>query len=136
MVIVHNDITFFFEKIFEDLDCQPDTRAYIVSIYAKYKNSKHDLSKDSITLIFMQARIKHNFSSYQNLGDLIFFSNTIAPSHLKNASKDYYDTIGRLSYLSCYNLINRKWKLFEEISDNFIILENQVKNRLNKNILF
>lgn len=130
MDMIHKNITKFFEEILNDLECHQDTRAYIISIYGKYKNADFDLSKDSVTLLFSQARLKQDFLTYQNLGDWIFFANTIAPNHLKFASKEYYDTIARLSYYSCYKLINKQWKLFEELSDNFITLESQVKNKL------
>ena len=130
MNILHKNITKFFEELLMDIECQYDTKAYIISIYGKYKSAEFDLSKDSITLRFAQARNKHDFLTYQNLGDLIFFANTIAPNHLQFASKEYYDTIARISYYSCYKLINKQWKLFEELSDNFIVLEKQVKNKL------
>jgi hypothetical protein len=131
MDIIHKNLTNFFDELLTDLECQRDTKAYIINIYVKYRTAQFDLSKDSVTLLFAQARSKQDFLSYQNLGDWIFFSNTIAPAHLKFASKDYYDTIARLSYFSCYKLINKQWKLFEELSDNFLLLENQVKNKLN-----
>lgn len=131
MNLVYDSVNNFFEEKLKDLKCQPDTRAYIISIYDKYKNSEFDLSKDNVTLLFVQARNKHNFYNYQNLGDWIFFSNTFAPKHLHFASKDYYDTIGRISYNACFNLINGKWKLFQELSENFVYLEEQVKNKLN-----
>lgn len=139
MTLLHKNITNFFEELLTDIECQYDTKAYIISIYGKYKSAEFDLSKDSITLRFAQARHKQDFLTYQNLGDWIFFANTIAPDHLQYASKEYYDTIARLSYYSCYKLINRQWKLFEELSDNFIRLENQVKHKLeplfqNKNL--
>jgi hypothetical protein len=135
MNILHRNITNFFEEALADIKCQGDTRAYIVSIYGKYKSAEFDLSKDSITLLFAQARHKQDFLTYQNLGDWIFFANTIAPNHLKSGSKDYYDTIARSSYYSCYKLINKQWKLFEELSDNFIQLEHQVQIKL-KNLYF
>jgi len=128
--IVHKNITNFFEDLLIDLECQRDTKAYIVSIYGKFRSADHDLSKDSVTLLFAQARNKHDFLTYQNLGDWIFFSNTMAPRHLHDASQDYYQTIARLSYYSCYKLINKQWKLFEELSDNFPKLEHQVKTKL------
>lgn len=131
MEIIRDNITQYFDELLVDLDCQRDTKAYIVSIYGKYKSARFDLSKDSITLRFAQARTNQDFLTYQNLGDWIFFANTIAPNHLRFASKDYYDTVARLSYYSCYKLINRQWKLFEELSDNFNILETQVKKKLN-----
>jgi hypothetical protein len=127
---LYKNINGFFDEILIDLNCQRDTKAYIVSIYGKYKTAEFDLSKDSVTLLFAQARSKQDFLTYQNLGDWIFFANTIAPAHLKGASKDYYDTVARLSYYSCYRLINREWKLFEELADNFIVLEERVKKLL------
>lgn len=130
MDISHRNITNFFEEVLDDLECQKDTKAYIISIYGKYKSAQFDLSKDSVTLLFAQARSKQDFLTYQNLGDWIFFSNTLAPKHLRFASKDYYDTVARLSYYSCYRLINREWKLFEEMSDNFLTLESQVKTKI------
>lgn len=129
MDIYHKNVTNFFDELLSDLECQQDTKAYIISIYGKYKSSEFDLSKDSVTIQLAQARNKQDFLAYQNLGDWIFFANTIAPNHLKFASKDYYDTVARVSYYSCYRLINRQWKLFEELSDNFLILENQVKKK-------
>lgn len=130
MDTTHRNITNFFEEMLDDLQCQQDTKAYIISIYGKYKSAQPDLSKDSVTLQFAQARHNQDFLIYQNLGDWIFFANTLAPAHLKFASKDYYDTVARLSYYSCYKLINKQWKLFEELSDNFLSLERQVKNKL------
>ncbi len=130
MSVIHGNISSFFDELLSDLNCQYDTKAYIVSIYGKYKTAEFDLSKDSVTLLFAQARSNQDFLTYQNLGDWIFFANTLAPQHLQNASKDYYDTVARLSYYSCYKLINRQWKLFEELADDFIRLEAQVKKRL------
>lgn len=130
MDISHKTITSFFDELLTDVRCQPDTLAYIVSIYGKYKSAQFDLSKDSVTLMFAQGRTKQDFLTYQNLGDWIFFANTMAPSSLRGASKEYYDTVARVSYYSCYRLIDRKWKLFEELADNFPSLERQVKQKL------
>ena len=127
---LHRNVHSFFEELLNDLNCQQDTKAYIVGIYGKYKSASADLSKDSISALFSQARDKHDFLSYQNLADWIFFSNTLAPQHLRFASKDYYDTIARVSYYTCYRLINRQWKVFEELSDNFLLLEAQAKKKL------
>jgi len=130
MDLFHRNLTSFFDELLIDMECQRDTKAYIVSIYTKYKTAEFDLSKDSVTLLYAQGRTKQDFLTYQNLGDWIFFANTMAPEHLRNASKDYYDTVARLSYYSCYRLINRQWKLFEELADNFLVLEKEVKEKL------
>jgi hypothetical protein len=125
----HKSVNGFFQELLIDLDCQDDTKAYIVSIYGKYKVADFDLSQDSITLLFAQARSKHDFVSYQTLGDWIFFANTMVPGHFQS-SKEYYDTIARLSYYSCYKLINGQWRLFEEMADDFMSLEARVRKLL------
>ena len=130
MDTIHLNINDFFEELLSDVKCHQDTKAYIVSIYGKYKSAQFDLSKDSVTMLFAQGRDKQDFLTYQNLGDWIFFANTMVPNHLQKASKDYYDTVARLSYYSCYKLINRQWKLFEELADNFLFIERQVKEKL------
>jgi len=132
MDIIQSDIVKFFEEKLEDLQCQYETRSYIISIYGKYRFSDFDLSQDSITLLFSQARFKQDFLIYQNIGDWLFFIKSMAPQHLNNASEEYYDTIARLSYSACYKLINRQWRLFEELSDNYQFLQEQIKNKLPK----
>lgn len=130
----YKNLTIFFEEVLIDLPCQADTKAYIVSLFTKYKNTHFDLVDNSITLTFAQARNKQDFSTFQNLADWIFFSKTLVPQSLQAASEDYYTVIGRESYYSCYKLINRQWKLFEEMADNFIILELETKKLLSKRL--
>lgn len=124
----------FFDDIFEELKCEPATKAYIKGIFVKYRTAHQDLSKDSLTIIFAHAKEKLDFSLFQNLADWIFFTRSFAPLHLNAASEDYYETLARISYYRCYILINRQWKLFEELSDNFVDLEKQTKTLLNKNL--
>jgi len=133
--MLYQNITIFFEEVLKDIKCQDETRSYILSIYKKQTKPDFDLSKDSITLLFAQAQEKRDFYTYQNIGDWIFYINTIAPKYFKFIDKKYCDTLGQLSYYSCYKIINRKWPLFEELSDSFIDLEEQCKNKL-KDISF
>ena len=135
MDALYKNLGSFFGDVLSDLDCQADTRAYIVSIFGKYKNAEFDLSNDSITAVFCQARQKHDFSIFRNLGDWIFISNTVFPQHLdKHSSRDYQTTIARMSFYTCYRMTNRRWKLYEEISDRLSDLEQQVKTRLDMRI--
>ena len=130
MTLRYQSVNNFFDELLNDIVCHQDTRAYIVGIYDKYKSANFDLSKDSITLRLAQGQEKQDFFTYQNLGDWIFFTNTVAPQFFQNASESYYNSIAQLSYYSCYRLINRQWKLFEELADNLLILEKQVKQKL------
>lgn len=134
MDTLHKNVSSFFDELLTDLECQHDTKAYIVSIYGKYKSAEFDFSKDSVTLLFSQARHKQDFLTYQNIGDWVFFSNTWAPAHLRFASKDYYDTMAQLSYYSCYRMTNKQWKLFEELADNFNFLEDRVREKIENSL--
>lgn len=113
------DLNNFFSKELERLDCDDTTKAYIVSIFTKYKHSEFDYSKESITLLFADAKKTHNFALHQTLGDWLFYSFALYPEHLNNASPEYYRSVGQLSYYSCYRLMNRQWKLFENLADGF-----------------
>jgi len=120
------NINDYFSDLLNDLSCGNETKSYIASIYGKFKNSKNDLSKDSIVLLFCQARHKHDFSSYQDIGDWIFFSNTI----FNNLNEDLYKTFAKLSFYSCYKMTNKKFLFYEELADNLTILEYEVKEKL------
>ena len=109
----------FFYKKLEPLGCQEDTKAYIISILDKYKTPTFDFSREKVTLLYAEAKYSYDFIKYQNLGDWLFFAKSCFPEHLKNASEDYYVTIAKLSYYSCYSLLNKQWPLYENIADNF-----------------
>lgn len=126
----------FFGKQLEGLDCQKLTQAYIVGIFGKYRTADFDLSKESLTLKFAEARTQRDFAKFQTIGDWIFFSQSLMPQHLHYASKDYYDTVARLSFYSCYQLLNRQWQVYEELADDFVPLNKEVSIRLNKIICF
>jgi len=132
MDTIHLNINDFFEELLSDVKCHQDTKAYIVSIYGKYKSAQFDLSKDSVTMLFAQGRDKQDFLTYQNLGDWLFYSQSMFPQSLKNASENYYDTIAQLSYYGCYRIV-KTWKIYEELADEFPILTRQVRDILLKN---
>jgi hypothetical protein len=131
MNALHKNIANFFGEILNDLECQQDTKAYIIGIYGKYKTSQFDLSKDSATLLLAQARAKQDFLIYQNLGDWLFFSKSMFPESLKNASENYYDNVAKLSYYSCYRII-KTWRIYEELADEFVTLTEQIRTSLIK----
>jgi hypothetical protein len=126
-----NGISLFFQNELSNLNCDENTKSYIIGIFYKYRSSQFDYSGQSITIKFAEAKASHNFESYQNLADYLFFMGSIFPEYLNYTSKDYYQTIGRLSYYTCYRLINKQWKSFEELSDRFPELENETRNLLN-----
>lgn len=119
---MHTSVSVYFTNELTNLQCDDLTRAYIVSIFTKFKATSDDYSKDSLTLKYAEAKYRYDFVSFQKVADYIFFCNSLFPEHLNNASIDYYYSIGQLSYYSCYKLINKQMKIYEDLADNFVYL--------------
>jgi len=117
----------YFADILKNIVCDENVKSYIVSIFSKYKTSHYDLSKDSITIQFSSAKSNNNFEKFRTVADYLFFANSVFPESLNNASKDYYYSIGRLSYFNCYRIIH-DWKLFEQLADQFIPLSTECRS--------
>ena len=124
MTITMSIREFFKEKV-QNIPCHEDTKAYIVSTFVGFKRtvpgseaSSKDLSDKSITIEYIQAQEERSFERYQQLGDWILFNNAMFPESLV-VSDEYYSSIARLSYYKCYQIVNREWKLYEELADNF-----------------
>lgn len=120
-----NNLGSFFTDVLQKLRCEEDTRAYIISVFSKYRNSTFDLSQESITLAYARASLHQDFLGFQTIGDWLFFANALFPESLSKTSKGYYHNLARLSYYSCYRLINRQWVLFERLADDFVPLSEE-----------
>jgi hypothetical protein len=125
-----SNLNSFFQEVFEDLNCREDTKAYITSVFAKYKTSHFDFSKDSITLVYANAKQNSDFYTFQNIADWLFFARSFVPEHLSFASTEYYQSIGRLSYYSCYQLTRRQLSFYENLADDFVKLELETRKIL------
>lgn len=130
MELVKNLNSFLAER-FKTLPCRDDTKAYIINIFVSFQECENDLSNSSITLVFAEAKINYDFASYQKLGDWILFAKSIHPEHLKFASPEYYSYIGKSSYDACYRILNKKWVLFQELSDKFDTIHNELRKNIN-----
>ena len=119
----HNINTFFTNKL-KNIPCDENVKSYIIGIFSKYKTSNYDLSTNSITIEYNFAMLNNNFEKFQTIADYLFFMNALYPKALKNASKDYYHSIGKLSYFHCYRII-REFKIYELLADDFITLSQQ-----------
>lgn len=94
------------------------TKAYIVGVLT----ARHtDYSNESISLIFLQAKLENKFELFQSIGDYLLFTQSIFPKHLSSQAA-YYDNIAQFSYYKCHLILNKKWELFEELSDKFVNL--------------
>lgn len=108
------------------INASEQTIAYIRSIFKDYMRAENMPTNMSVTLLYAEARESYSFEKYQKLGDWIFFSKTVLPGHLVNASEKYYIALAQNSYYKCYLLTKRQWKLFEEMADNFEYLSGAI----------
>jgi hypothetical protein len=132
VVIVVEDLNTVFDQLSQELSCDQETKAYIAGVFSKYRTTTFDLSKQNITLTYAQAHFQQDFLTFQTIGDWLLFAESLFPESLHSASEDYFFNLGRLSYGSCYRLINRRWRLYEELSDQFIPLTYQMRETLHK----
>lgn len=121
----------FFTNQLENLRCDRDTKAYIISVLKKFKNASEDCSKESITTLYAQAKYSQDFFTFQKVGDWLFLCSSMFPEHLNNASMDYYFSIGQSSYYYCYLILQRKWKLYEQMSDQLPELSVSTRKLIN-----
>ena len=126
-MMVKTSLREYFEDILEPLPVKYEVKAYMVSIFAKYQHSEYDLSKSSLTMKYAMARDSRSFEKFQTLGDWLFFVNVIHPESLNGASKTYYYSLGQMSYAQCYSLLNRQWRIYEYLADDFIDLSNKAR---------
>lgn len=128
LLFTEQDLNQYFADLLQDISCQDTTRAYLINLYATFKSNHCDLSQQNISLMFLQAKQYNDFANFQKIGDWVLFAQTIMPKHLHPAN--YYQDIARLSYYSCYHLINRQWLVYNELADNFLLLERQAIEKL------
>ncbi len=136
MIIKYSTLDeFFIEKIKSLPKIKDDTRAYITSTFIKYKDSKYDLSKESLTIEYAKAKFTGSFELYQNLGDWILWIESTYPAALKDATNEYYYTLGQQSFHRCFILTNRTWKVFEEIADTLPYIITHLHAELQTSLL-
>lgn len=115
------------EDKLKNIRCEAETKAYIKNIFKEYIRAEKDLSNSSITILYAKAKNNFKFEQFQNIGDYLFFIKSIYPDYLSGASQNYFDIIAQNSYYKCYLILNRQWKVFEELSDSFPHLVDQVQ---------
>ncbi len=106
----------YFKPTIDKLTYSAELNAYLIKLLTEI-NKSSNYSKDSLTLKYIEAKNKYDFELYQSLGDWILFCQVFAPQHLNNADEKYYNALAQTSYYSCYIILKRQWKLFEELAD-------------------
>jgi hypothetical protein len=128
MIVRYENLAKYWDEKLLKLKCNEIARAYITNILTQYSTTKYDLSTDSLTFVYSKAKQEQNFKKFQTLGDYIFWAESIFPGALTAASKEYYHSLARLSYYSCFRLINRKMDVYEFLADEFVELTEQTQS--------
>jgi|SRR5579871_4567820 len=118
----------FAEKL-KALPRDPETVAYVVGVLGKRKWEGDDLSQDSILLAYVDANEKGDFAGFQRIGDWVLFADIMVPAHFTGV-REFVENVGRLSYYRCFRLMGGKWRVYEELADDFPRLVTQVRQAL------
>lgn len=110
-----------------DLRCEQETKAYVIGVLLRPQEI--DMSKQSVVLAYQHALECGEFTAYQRIGDWSLWSNSIAaPGDI--GQSDLLHVLGSMSYAACHRLLNRRWKLYEELADDLPTITCMVRNRL------
>mgnify|MGYP006294757289 CR=1 FL=1 len=117
----------YISKNLEQLNFKiPETKEYIKGIFREQLYYKNDLSGKILTFKYFEAKQKYNFENFRKIGDWLFWTKSIYPEFLSNASEDFYDNLAKTSYHKCYILLNKEWELYEELADRFEYFVNHI----------
>lgn len=130
MLIVKN-LRSFFEDSLSRLKCEDDTRAYIVGLLSEKRDHSID-PKRSLVLKWASVRDSGDFSSLQNLGDDIFWTDIIARDAFPADFRNLYLAIGANAYYKCYRILKNQWKVYEELADRMHDLSKQSRELIFK----
>lgn len=113
----------WFLDVVAPLTVSDNVKVYVIDVLSRPERS--DMSRESIVI----ARTKAvTFTDYQKIGDWALWIGTINPQH-KN--REVVESLGRLSYLSCYRLLGRRVTVYEELADELPHIVTQLHVRLN-----
>lgn len=125
----------WFSDVLIELPGSSELRAYVVGVLNKYVGSSiDDLSKTSVVFAFAEAKNAgpDAFAKYQQLGDWVLWINSFAPAAVK-PNVAIVEMMGRQSYDACYRLMQRQWKIYEELADRLPAVTRAVHSKLVEN---
>lgn len=119
----------WFAKKLGAVKLEHDTCAYIVGVLSKFRSASEDLSKCSIVIEYSEARASGNFSSFQKIGDWVLWMSITNPEHIAPVS-EVVETIGMLSYNSCYRIVKYQWPVYEELAGDLPRIAREARGAL------
>lgn len=120
--------TFLHEKLIE-LPYQDELKAYIISVCKQHMFVENDLSNQSMTLMFIDACQRNEFSTFQSIADWSFWIAVFKHEFFKKHSI-VYNELARASYMQCHFILKKKWPIFEQLATDFPKITGQTRTKL------
>jgi hypothetical protein len=129
MDIVKGLDAWFAERL-RGLPYRPETLAYVAGVLKALGHPRpgDDLSDQSIVLLYADARRTGDFASFQRIGDWTIWVNAVMPQAVTGV-EGVVETLGRLSYYTCYRLMPG-WVVYEELADELPRITARVRHSL------
>lgn len=118
----------WFDEQLHGLKYNANTKAYIVGVLSKFDCS-NDMSNQSIVIAFHDAKINGDFVRFQKIGDWVLWADIFNPEYIHD-NKEIIQTIGRMSYYTCHRILQKQWRVYEELADELPSLTTQVRSCL------
>src|SRR5271166_3974718 len=105
----------WFSERLSRLNVSSATLAYVVGVFARHRDNV-DMSGESIVLAFRDAQARHDFASFQRIGDHVLWAETFCPQSV-DPLFETVTSLARISYYRCYRIVGRTWPIYEELGD-------------------
>ena len=102
-----------------------EVKAYTVGVLSK----KIDVIDTSIVMEYASACESGEFVKFQKIGDSVLFVSIIHPEFVEQ-NLVVNQTIAMMAYQSCHRILDRKWPVYEELSDRLPYVASSVRNVL------
>lgn len=118
----------WFAEVIRGVHCSADTRAYIAGVLTDFKSAEVMLNPTTSLVVSMaHARCSGDFAAFQRLGDHVLWLGSFCPESI--GDRELTETIGRSAYFTCYQLLDRRWRCYEELADTLPSIINDVRSR-------
>jgi len=130
MDIIEGLDAWFVDRL-KGLHYRPETVAYVTSVLKTLARPSidDDFSDRSIVLSYYDARKSGDFAKFQRIGDWVLWTGAIVPESIAR-DREIIESIGRLSYYTCYRIMRSSWPVYEELADQLPAISAATRVRL------
>jgi len=120
ILFTSDDFDKYLDNFLNELDLSNQhSKDYIKGVFKSQINNTK-MFEEPVCYSFIKGYSSYNFEKMQNTADFILIYNSIFRKNAERfGSKEYYNDIGKMCYQRCYVMLNKKWPLFKDLSDNF-----------------